>query len=194
MAVYELSRAPTPGMFLRNRANAVSVRARRRKVLDQNGNDIEDSIPMPKTPNPSSHRRRTNRYSNEYDESLQLYTKSEEHLTSNWQVRERAYSNDWDRERQNSVEEEIHRPVSRRDFDRKSENYSRSRSHRGTAGLRTSGPMETLDRRISASTDNLDTLKRERRNNKMWHDNAGEHRPRYACMQYMLLLKWQKYY
>ena len=33
------------------------------------------------------HRRRHNRYSNEYDESLQLYTKSEEHLTSNWQVR-----------------------------------------------------------------------------------------------------------
>ena len=70
----------------------------------------------------SQHRRRHNRYSNEYDESLQLYTKSEEHLTSNWQVRyekyalksrinsqkfffyifilflrERAYSNEWER-------------------------------------------------------------------------------------------------
>lgn len=172
MAVYELSRTPTPGMFLRNRSQAVSVRARRRKVLDQNGNDIEDCEKLPKTPN---HRRRNNRYSNEFDESLQLYTKSEEQLTSNWQVRERAHSNDW--ERQNSVEEEVQRPVSRRDFDRKSENYSRSRSR---AGMRSNGPMETLDRRISASTDNLDTLKRERRNNKLWHENSGDPRPRYV--------------
>ena len=113
------------------------------------------------------------------------YTKSEEHLTSNWQVRERAYSNDWDKERQNerqnSVEEVTahHRPVSRRDFERKSENYgNRSRSRNGM--LRSSGPMETLDRRISASTDNLDTLKRERRNNKLWHENKKDHRPRYV--------------
>ncbi len=31
--------------------------------------------------------------------------------------------------------------------------------------------METLDRRISASTDQLDTLKREKRANKMWNEN-----------------------
>ena len=139
-AMYELSRTPTPGMFLRNRSNAVSVRARRRKVLDQNGNDVENTEnTMPKTPNQSvsafakkevgyysssdkkrkeyslggrkfrfdfwtllilsnsfslfsQHRRRHNRYSNEYDESLQLYTKSEEHLTSNWQVRYEKYA------------------------------------------------------------------------------------------------------
>ena len=139
-AMYELSRTPTPGMFLRNRSNAVSVRARRRKVLDQNGNDVETTEnTMPKTPNQSvsafakkevgyysssdkkrkeyslggrkfrfdfwtllilsnsfslfsQHRRRHNRYSNEYDESLQLYTKSEEHLTSNWQVRYEKYA------------------------------------------------------------------------------------------------------
>ena len=53
-AMYELSRTPTPGMFLRNRSNAVSVRARRRKVLDQNGNDVENTEnTMPKTPNQS---------------------------------------------------------------------------------------------------------------------------------------------
>ena len=61
-------------------------------------------------------------------------------------------------------------------INRKSENYSRSKSR--TAGLRSSGPMETLDRRISASTDNLDTLKRERRTSKMWHESGGDHRPR----------------
>merc|ERR1712228_204125 len=62
------------------------------------------------------------------------------------------------------------RPVSRRDFERKSEVFS-SRS-RSRAGYRSNGPMETLDRRISASTDNLDTLKREKRSNRMWNEHA----------------------
>ena len=36
------------------------------------------------------------------------------------------------------------------------------------------GPMETLDRRISASTDQLDTLKRDhsrQQNQRMWADD-----------------------
>ncbi len=37
------------------------------------------------------------------------------------------------------------------------------------------GPMENLDRRISASTDQLDTLKREKRANKMWNENNNNH-------------------
>ena len=39
--------------------------------------------------------------------------------------------------------------------------------------------METLDRRISASTDNLDTLKREKRTNRLWNENSvNPQRPR----------------
>lgn len=104
--------------------------------------------------------------------------------------RERAYSNDWEKRRKNSCEENLNnldaededlldenilsaRPVSRRDFERKSEVFSsRSTRSRSRAGYQSNGPMETLDRRISASTDNLDTLKREKRSNRMWNEHT----------------------
>ena len=97
------------------------------------------------------------------------------------QRRERAYSNDWEKRtsRKNLADADTDdldldylssRPVSRQDFERKSTGFSRSRSR---TGYRSNGPMETLDRRISASTDNLDTLKREKRANRMWTSNGA---------------------
>ena len=198
MTVYELSKTPaTPaGLFLRNRSNAISVRSQRRsannrgKVLDQNENEVYEP------------QRRKSRFSNEFDTSVQQ-SKSEEILSKSYSRRERAYSNDWDgeyksRHRSSSKhwnpeddadfdpDEDLPppRPVSRRDFERKSEVFSRSRSR---MGYRSNGPMETLDRRISASTDNLDTLKREKRSNRHWnnhqlmvdpHQNQRDFRPR----------------
>ena len=174
MTVYELAKTPaTPGLFLRNRANAISVRSqRRRKVVDQNDNEIFETETKPQ-----NRQHRKSRYSSEFDTSVQQ-SKSEEILSKSYR-RDRAYSNDWDGEyRKNrkhsfdkhDFDEDIDidlppRPVSRRDFERKSEVFSRSRSR---IGYRSSGPMETLDRRISASTDNLDTLKREKRSNRHW--------------------------
>ena len=180
MTMYESSRTLTPGMFIRNRTNAISVRSRRRTKpssgsnhLDQNENEIENSSEVTK-PNMRIFSRRS-RYSNEFDNSANLHSKSEEILSSDVSRRERAYSND--NARNSCSDDELDlvnfRPVSRRDFERKSEVFtSRSRSRAG-AGFR-SGPMETLDRRISASTDNLDTLKREKRSNRMWNENLGK--------------------
>ena len=195
MTVYELSKSPaTPaGLFLRNRSNAISVRSQRQNrnressrktVLDQNENEIYEHELKP---------RRKSRFSNEFDTSVQQ-SKSEEILSKSYNRRERAYSNDWDgdyKPRRNSKhwnnedDEDFDledmddlpppRPVSRRDFERKSEVFSRSRSR---MGYRSNGPMETLDRRISASTDNLDTLKREKRSNRHWnhHNPKIDHR------------------
>ena len=186
MTVYELSKTPaTPaGLFLRNRSNAISVRSQRRagnrgKVLDQNENEVYEHEQQ------KPQRQRKSRFSNEFDTSVQQ-SKSEEILSKSYSRRERAYSNDWDgeyktRHRSSSKhwspeddadfdhdDEDLPppRPVSRRDFERKSEVFSRSRSR---MGYRSTGPMETLDRRISASTDNLDTLKREKRSNRHWN-------------------------
>jgi hypothetical protein len=176
MGVYELSKTPQPGIFLRHRSNAISVRARRRKGVDQNDNVVDE----PKTPTLGQNRR-SSRYSNEFDDKLQAKSEERVNLSENWR-RQRAYSNDWDasdKRRKNSYEDEDDedeeeddlqpRPVSRRDFERKSEVFCRSRSR---TGYRSSGPMETLDRRISASTDNLDTLKREKKSNRTWADPA----------------------
>ena len=186
MTVYELAKTPTtPGLFLRNRANAISVRSqRRRKNVDQNDNEIFETESKPQR------QHRKSRYSSEFDTSANLQSKSEEILSKSYR-RERAYSNDWDgefRKNRKSFENEDFdddididlppRPVSRRDFERKSEVFSRSRSR---IGYRSNGPMETLDRRISASTDNLDTLKREKRSNRHWDRNQDrpiEIRPR----------------
>lgn len=175
MTAYERAKTPTTpgGMFIRNRNNAISVRSRHRKShnLDQNDNEIE-----------FKYTNRRSRYSSEFDSSANLTSKSEEILSHR-----RTYSNDWEkRHRKNSYEEDDlddliddyddFRPVSRKGFERKSEVFS-SRSHRNRSR---NGPMETLDRRISASTDNLDTLKREKRSKNRRHYEAenAEIRPR----------------
>ncbi len=189
MTVYEPSKTPTtPGLFIRNRSN---VRSRRtgnsRKDVDHNDNEIiSESLEVSKS------RPRRSRYSSEFDHSANLQSKSEEILLSTeYGQRRRTYSNDWEKRhnRKNSYEDNDFllddddeedfqlpsRPVSRRDFERKSEVFtSRSRSR---AGFR-AGPMETLDRKISASTDNLDTLKREKRSHRMWQDRDLSQRPR----------------
>lgn len=180
--MYERSKTPTTpsGIFIRNRNNVQSVRSRRNRKLDSNDNEIDDI-------KRSNYHLRRSRYSSEFDSSTNLQSKSEEILLSSEHKnyrRERAYSNDWDkrnaqRSRKNSYEEEDEdfdddldefRPVSRRDFQRKSEVFS---SHRKSSRMIRTGPMETLDRRISASTDNLDTLKRDhhkKTKDRVWNE------------------------
>ena len=105
MTVYEPSKTPTPGMFIRNRTNAISVRSRRsRKVLDQNENEINSHEEVSKNSGNSqsqsqnssgalsnsaskqqqssqiSRPRSRSRYSSEFDHSANLQSKSEEIL------------------------------------------------------------------------------------------------------------------
>ena len=206
MTVHEPSKTPTPGMFIRNRTNAISVRSRRsRKVLDQNENEINSEEVSKNSGKSGGHAgsrddgggggrasqirpRSRSRFSSEFDQSVSQSKSEEILMPSDYHRRERAYSNDWEKRRKNSCEENLNnldaedddldenilaRPVSRRDFERKSEVFSsRSTRSRSRAGYQSNGPMETLDRRISASTDNLDTLKREKRSNRMWNEHT----------------------
>ena len=105
MTVYEPSKTPTPGMFIRNRTNAISVRSRRSrgKVLDQNENEINSHEEVSKNSGNSqsqsqnssgalssnckqqqssqiSRPRSRSRYSSEFDQSANLQSKSEEIL------------------------------------------------------------------------------------------------------------------
>ena len=91
MTVYEPSKTPTPGMFIRNRTNAISVRSRRsRKVLDQNENEInseevsKNSVKSGRDSGSGSSSqirpRSRSRFSSEFDHSANLQSKSEEIL------------------------------------------------------------------------------------------------------------------
>ena len=107
MTVYEPSKTPTPGMFIRNRTNAISVRSRRSrgKVLDQNENEINSheegsknsgnsqsqsqsssgalsstSLSKQQQSSQISRPRSRSRYSSEFDQSANLQSKSEEIL------------------------------------------------------------------------------------------------------------------
>ncbi len=142
-AFYELATGrapitPQPGIFLRHRSNAVSVRARRRRVnntTDQNDNLVEaaetatSNTAASVTSSSANRGRKTRLYTSEYDESTKFASKSEERLSSSsskW--RSRAYSNEWDAaapvNRRNSYEDDYDnntddeepfaRPVSRR--------------------------------------------------------------------------------
>ena len=112
MTVHEPSKTPTPGMFIRNRTNAISVRSRRsRKVLDQNENEINSEEVSKNTGKSGGHAgsrddgggrasqirpRSRSRFSSEFDQSVSQSKSEEILMPSDIHRRERAYSNDWE--------------------------------------------------------------------------------------------------
>ena len=169
------------GMFIRHRANAASVRLRRRKGVVSAGLDDDEQLfgqqqqPPPNNSNTgnilSSSKRLQNRFSGgDFEDNWNLEDqKSSSKRYGGYRSRPRAYSDDWDIG-SDDLEDEFDD-----DLDVDAVEIGRSNKHRKSiSGLTNNrrqqllkcSPMETLDRRISVSTDQLDTLKRESRGNR----------------------------
>ena len=159
---------PPQGVLLRQRPNAVSIRTRRRRDPDNRlslHNEVEKSTPR---------RSRAQRFSSEFSTKefdFKSPSKSEDRtyarnqkLNREWR-RQRAYSDEWDRPEPTTF--------SRSKIERKSAGGLSVRTQKLTLSP---GPMETLDRRISASTDQLDTLRKTRKEDGF--DDGFEHRSR----------------
>ncbi|TRY71905.1 hypothetical protein TCAL_16237, partial [Tigriopus californicus] len=151
---------PGNGLFIRHRTNAASVRLRRRR----NGEEATFATPI------------QDNWEMENQRNLQRMRN----------YRPRAYSEDWDAisddEFENDDEEERHDI----DPDRVRRNAPERKSLTGLCSNRSllkASPMETLDRRISVSTDQLDTLQRNKRDKQSFR---GPPRAKSASRQQLL--------
>ena len=150
-------------LFIRHRANAASVRLRRRT-----NKASEDEVAR-------RIRTRAQRLSGgDFEDNWDMEIKvRQEDINNRRRNRPRAYSDDWD-EVEDKDEEDFsqHRNGPHRQSMSGLNNTSSSRH----LMIRCS-PMETLDRRISLSTDQLDTLKKKKKENVVKR-KKGSHLPR----------------
>ena len=154
------------GMFIRHRANAASVRLRRRKGVVSAG--LDDDEPTQNVGN-TSKRIQTRFSGGDFEDNWNMEDqKNAAKRYGGYRSRPRAYSDDWDigsDDLEEEFDDEIEIDtvqIGRQNHHRKS--ISGLTNNRRQQLLKCS-PMETLDRRISVSTDQLDTLKREHRGN-----------------------------
>ncbi len=212
-ALKKMPSAAESRLFIRHRANATSVRLRRRKIVTQSsangGAASENEAVRPKQQDDNDDdvdgdeeevgdeefTEISQKASNARFRSSSFFTGGD--FEDNWTLkmskdrrwrRPRTYSDEWDKASEEEEEEEEEEGGDVGDDDEDEENDDTKRatafgSHRRDAAARKSmngllkcSPMETLDRRISASSDQLDTLKREKRVKKLiLDDNNNQH-------------------
>lgn len=141
-------------LFIRQRNHAVSVRLRRRKGLSTtNVDSAGKQTPRSSAKNQASHTvNHLGLSPDDFEDNWTLKMAAEKRLRH----RPRAYSDEWDPD----SEEEDEFMMERNQRGRP-ERKSLSGLCRNPRLLKCS-PMETLDRRISVSTEQLDTLKRDK--------------------------------
>ena len=163
-----------PMQLVRQRPNAVSIRNRRKRENDSrhslhNNTAVDSSEKNGQQQTPR--RSRAQRFSSEFSARAadtqvaeppqhsasksedRNFNRSNQRINREWR-RQRAYSDEWDREGDT---------FSRAKIERQSMGGGilNGKSHQRQIS-NTTGPMKTLDRRISASTDQLDTLRKKK--------------------------------
>lgn len=169
---------PGNGLFIRHRTNAASVRLRRRR----NGEEVTPTFTTPVQIPKRYHRLSGGNFEDNWE------MENQRNLQRMRNYRPRAYSEDWDAisdDEFDNDEDEEERPDIM-DPDRVRRNAPERKSVTGLCSNRNLlkvSPMETLDRRISVSTDQLDTLQRNKREKQSFR---GQPRAKSASRQQLL--------